>query len=87
MDLIDLMAEPLVVGTENVGRITVSGKLVGGRLKTVGGNIQFLGALDAKDYFFESGRFEVHQTAEQPNGILMQNVILSIYIQSVLNIH
>ena len=63
MDLIDFKAEPLMVGIEHVGRITVSGKLVGGRLKTVNGNIQFLGALDATNYFFDSGVFEVHQTA------------------------
>ena len=62
MDLTGSMVEPVMAGGEYVGRITVSGKLVGGRLKTVNGNFQFLGALDETNYYLESGVFEVRQT-------------------------
>ena len=57
--LTDSITEPLRI----VGRFTVSRTLVGGRLKTVNGNIQFLGALDETNYYFESGVFEVRLTA------------------------
>ena len=57
------MEAPVWVGNENIGRTTVDGTLIGGRLKTVDGNIEFLGALDETDYHVNSGVFEVRQTA------------------------
>ena len=89
MDLTDAMVEPVMTGGEYVGRVTVSGTLVGGRLKTVNGNIQFLGALDETNYYLASGVFEVRQILLL--WILMQNVIglyssIHNYFCSIMNI-
>ena len=58
-NLVGRSAERVAVGNNIVGRTTVNGELIGGRVYT-GNNNLFLGALDGIEYTSQSGVFEVH---------------------------
>ena len=56
---INRAAEPVMVGSYYVGRVVISGKLIGGTVLRSGSGFLFFGALERRHYFDNYGEYEV----------------------------